>query len=220
MKGKIIPVIHTIDLTQVKYNLDLCKNNGVDFVFLINHGFGPKCVDTLINYHNFAKENYDIKIGLNFLQLDTPEAMAIVNSMETKPDALWVDKSYITPNDLSKADLIKELNDKSIKYFGAVAFKYQKQPTKDELQLVCETATNYMDVITTSGAATGVAADLEKIRTIKSYISNHEMAIASGVDYKNKDMYSDFVDYLLVASSITNPQTEMIIESKLKEILK
>ena len=77
-----------------------------------------------------------------------------------------------------------------------------------------------MDVITTSGAATGVAADLEKIRTIKSYISNHEMAIASGVDYKNKDMYSEFVDYLLVASSITNPQTEMIIESKLKEILK
>ena len=218
--SKIIPVIHTIDWNQVKYNLDLCKDNGVDFVFLINHGFGPKCVETLQTYFNLSKEIYDIKIGLNFLQLDTPEAMAIVNSMEIKPDALWVDKSYITPNDLSKADLIKELNDKSIKYFGAVAFKYQKQPKKDELQLVCETATNYMDVITTSGAATGVAADLEKIRTIKSYIGNHEMAIASGVDYKNKYIYAEFVDYLLVDSSITNPQTEMIIETKLKEILK
>jgi len=40
------------------------------------------------------------------------------------------------------------------------------------------------------------------------------------VDAKNKEMYSEFVDYLLVASSITNPQTELIIESKLKEILK
>lgn len=220
MKGKIIPVIHTIDMNQVKYNLDLCKNNGIDFVFLINHGFGPKCVENLQTYFKLSKEMYDIKIGLNFLQVDTPEAMAIVNSMSIKPDALWVDKSYITPNDLTKAELIKDLNDKSIKYFGAVAFKYQKQPSKDELQLVCETATNYMDVVTTSGAATGIAADLEKIKTIKSYIGNHEMAIASGVDFKNKNMYSEFVDYLLVASSITNPQTEMIIESKLKELLK
>jgi len=220
MKTKIIPVIHTIDFNQVKYNLDLCKDNGVDFVFLINHGFGPKCVETLQNYFTLSKEIYDIKIGLNFLQLDTPEAMAVVNSMSIKPDALWVDKSYITPDDLSKADLIKELNHLNIKYFGAVAFKYQKQPSKDELQLVCETATNYMDVITTSGSATGVAAHIEKIKTIRSYIGNHEMAIASGVDAKNKEMYSEFVDYLLVASSITNPQTELIIESKLKEILK
>ena len=219
MKGKIIPVIHTIDMNQVKYNLDLCKNNGIDFVFLINHGFGPKCVETLQTYFNLSKEMYDIKIGLNFLQVDTPEAMAIVNSMSIKPDALWVDKSYITPNDLTKANLIKELNTLSIKYFGAVAFKYQKQPSKNELQLVCETATNYMDVITTSGSATGIAADLEKIKTIKNYIGNHEMAIASGINADNKNMYSEFVDYLLVASSITNPQTEMIIESKLKEIL-
>jgi len=217
---KVIPVIHAIDWNQVRYNLEMCSNNGVDFVFLINHGYGQDRVNELVNYHNCAKEMFDMNIGLNFLQLDTPDALNKVNTMSITPDALWVDNSYITPDNLHKADLIATLNPKGVKYFGAVAFKYQKQPTRDELKLVCETACNYMDVVTTSGPATGAAANIEKIKTIKSYIGEHEMAIASGVNSENKKMYAEFVDYLLVASSITDSHTEIIIESKLKEILK
>lgn len=215
--SKIVPVIHTINWKQVKYNLDICHNNGVDFVFLINHG-GKKPVDSLIENFYQTRELYpDMKVGLNFLQLTTVESFKVSNTLN--PDAVWSDVSFITPDDLTIANEI-ESERKGLTYFGSVAFKYQKQPASDQLEEICLTAKNYMNVITTSGPATGTPASEVKIANMRKYIGNHPLAIASGVDINNKSMFAKYVDYMLVASSITDARTEIIVEQKLKDLLK
>ena len=76
-----------------------------------------------------------------------------------------------------------------------------------------------MDVLTTSGDATANAPSIEKIRIMKQYIGDMPLAIASGITPENKSSYEQWVDYFLVASSITG-EGELIIEEKLKDLLK
>lgn len=75
-----------------------------------------------------------------------------------------------------------------------------------------------MDVITTSGPGTGQPASVNKIARIRSYIGDFPLALASGVNKDNKKLFEPYVDYMLVASSITD-KGEMINEEKLIELL-
>lgn len=100
-------------------------------------------------------------------------------------------------------------------FFGGLAFKYQKQPKN--LKLACIEATLTTDVATTSGTGTAKPASIDKIKTIREYLGDHPMAIASGVLVDNIESYIGLVDYFLVASSITD-ENEFIIEKKLKEL--
>ena len=226
MKGVIVPVIHILNWEQTKYNVDLCVNNGINKVFLINHSVGYDSLDKLTNFAGAIKTTYpELWVGCNYLQLSTREAMTYVNNLNSKNftqiDGLWTDNAHISVEDtsLNEADLINAHKINGL-YFGGVAFKYQKQPRPEDLKWVCENAMKYVDVITTSGPATGKPADIEKIKTIRSYIGEHPMAIASGVNASNKSMFAEHVDYLLVASSITNSSNEIIDENKLKELIK
>lgn len=215
--SKIIPVIHTIDLQQVKYNVNLCHNNGINDIFLINHTIRSwsKASAAFETYFNWIRETYpSMKIGVNYLQLPTLDAM--IEAKRIGFDYLWADKSYIHKETMNEALLIKE-NKPNIQYFGCVAFKYQRP--EEDLEWSCKTATSFMDVLTTSGEATGNAPSIEKIKTIKQYIGDMPMAIASGVTSENKSSYEEWVDYFMVASSITD-EVELIIESKLKDLVR
>ena len=57
----------------------------------------------------------------------------------------------------------------------------------------------------------------EKIKTLKHYLGDHPLAIASGVSVDNVHLYAEYVDYLMVASSITD-QNEMINKDKLYQL--
>lgn len=198
----IVPVIHCLTWDQIKHNLDICSRNGIDFVFLINHGHDNPVL-TLSMWLEKAKSEYpNIKFGVNFLQLKTEEAISLGDSLMA--DAIWTDYPGTAPR---KSPL-----------FGAVAFKYQKHVPDDELESVCKEAMKKMDVITTSGPATGQPAPIRKIEAIRSYIGDFPLAIASGINAENKKLFEPLVDYMLVASSITD-RNEMIIESELKKLL-
>lgn len=124
-------------------------------------------------------------------------------------DGLWFDQS-LSPEYTKENRKFKGM------IFGGLAFKYQPQP--DDLEKACNDAILSTDVATTSGVATGKAADISKILTIHEYLDGHPMAIASGVNASNILSYKGLVDYLLVASSITS-RTEMIYEDKLVELV-
>ena len=214
--SKIIPVIHTLNLEQVQYNVKLCADNGIDSIFLIDHRPDENSLKNTEHYIDWIREDYpSMLIGANYLHLDTKEA--IIESSRVGVDYLWADRSYIDPKTMDKADDVLLNKHDFVMYFGCVAFKYQK-PVKD-LEWTCRTAVNYMDVITTSGEATGHPPSIEKIKNIKRYIGNAPLAIASGINADNKNLYSEYTDYFLVASSITN-KIEIIEEFKLKEFLK
>jgi hypothetical protein len=148
----------------------------------------------------------DLWVGVNFLGYKPWDAL---NMYMPKIDGLWIDETLST-----------DIWDKR-KYhgmvFGGLAFKYQKQPT--DLQLACEAAVATTHVATTSGPGTGIEAGVQKIKFIRHHLGNHPMAIASGVTSDNVGNYAGDIDYLLVASSITQPRSEMIIYNKLDELI-
>ena len=198
----IVPVIHCVNWNQIKHNLDICSRNGINFVFMINHGQNNP-VQNLCSWISRAKTEYpNIKFGVNFLQLTTEDSILMADTIGTH--AIWTD--YEGTGKTNQP------------LFGPVAFKYQKHVPNDKLEEVCKEAIKHMDVVTTSGPATGKPASIEKIKLIRQYIGNHKLAIASGINTENKKMFNEYVDYMLVASSITD-SNEMISESKLIELL-
>jgi predicted TIM-barrel enzyme len=61
-----------------------------------------------------------------------------------------------------------------------------------------------MDVVTTSGIATGQEADLNKISTFRAAIGETALALASGITPENAASYKD-VDCFMVATGINEP---------------
>ena len=67
-------------------------------------------------------------------------------------------------------------------------------------------AANFMDVVTTSGSATGVAAGTKKISDMRKGCGEVAMALASGVTPENVSQYVPLVDAILVATGISPPR--------------
>ena len=60
---------------------------------------------------------------------------------------------------------------------------------------------------------------LNKLSRIRKSIGEHPLAVASGVNKSNIKNISEYANYALVASSITNYQDELIVSDKLKELM-
>ena len=199
IRTELIPVIHMLNQNQVLTNVKTCIDCGIEKVFIINH---VVTINELIDCAKRVKLEYpNLWVGINMLGNTTKDSL----SMNTGFDGLWCDG--VVPSDYQR-------NFKGM-FFGGVAFKYQPQPK--DLKEACEWAKLTTDVATTSGSATGKAADINKILAIRGYLYSHPMAIASGVSVNNIEDYKGIVDYLLVASSITT-FGEMIVKEKLKEL--
>jgi len=199
---KIIPVIHKINNSQVRQNIEVCLKNGIDRVFLIDHAGVNKVGELIFSATNFKKE-YKMWVGINPLGISTTDAL----TMDIDLDGLWCDGTA------SKQDF--SFRKFKGQFFGGLAFKYQPQPA--DMELACENAILSTDVATTSGPGTGRAATIDKIMEIRHHLGKHPMAIASGVSVVNIPFYRGIVDYLLVASSITD-KSELIIPEKLIEL--
>lgn len=199
MKSELIPVIHMLNQNQVMTNVKTCIDCGIEKVFIINHVVS---VEELLQCANQVKLKYpNLWVGVNMLGYTTEMSLLL----DTGLDGLWCD-----------AQVNSEGFKRNFKgmFFGGVAFKYQPQPK--DLNFACSWAKITTDVATTSGVATGKAADINKILTIREYLGSHPMAIASGVSVDNIDSYKGIVDYLLVASSITTFGEIIIKEELLK----
>ena len=72
-------------------------------------------------------------------------------------------------------------------------------------------AAPFMDVVTTSGVATGEEADLQKVREFRAGVGDAPLALASGVTPGNARRYAD-VDAFLVATGINRPGDFYYIE--------
>ena len=67
-------------------------------------------------------------------------------------------------------------------------------------------AAKFMNVVTTSGSATGVAASIKKISDMRKGCGNVAMALASGVTPENASQYIPLVDGILVATGVSPPR--------------
>lgn len=204
----IIPVIHVLDERQAIHNAAIAMREGAHGVFLINHDF-PK--EDLVGIIRRVRERFAwLWLGVNFLGVTGKFAFPMLAELKRDGcmvDAYWADDGRIDERSVcqSEADEIAQARLASGwdgLYFGGTAFKKQREVAADKFGEAARIACRYMDAVTTSGIATGEAADLSKIETFRAACDRHPLAIASGVNVANVHLYAPLVDAILVATGI------------------
>jgi len=203
----VLPVIHVESLDQALRNAQIARQAGCDGVFLINHA-GPYS-ELLAIHRAVFSEHPDCWIGVNCLDLSPRD---VFEQISDEVAGVWVDNAGIdetAERQWSAEEASQARRDSGWQglYFGGVAFKYQRQV--DNLERAALLATNYVDVVTTSGSGTGRSVHVDKIRTMKGAIGSFPLAIASGVTPENVSQYLGVSDCFLVATGISRSWTEL-----------
>lgn len=203
----VLPVVHVENQRQALKNADIAYDEGADGVFLISMKGMPH--RGLLNVFEVTKDNFpNWFIGLNYLDLP---AIDVFRNLSRNVSGVWTDNAGIdeSAERQIEAALIKKAWDNSRwkgLYFGGVAFKYQRDV--EDLPLASRIASQFMDVVTTSGDGTGHPPSPEKIRVMKTAIGDKPLAIASGISAENVGDYKDNADAFLVATSLITPGTQ------------
>lgn len=203
-KNHFFAVIHVQNESQMLRNVDIARRNGADGVFLINHDIDTK---QLLRCYEVARKHHpSYWIGLNILNVSAIGAHRLI---PIDADALWCDNAGINEQEgPEKATKFNEVNSSwQGDYFGGVAFKYQTKV--NDLETIARRAVPFVDVITTSGDATGSPPALEKIIAMRKGAGNHPIAIASGMTPENVIPFLPLVNCFLVATGISDSHTEL-----------
>jgi uncharacterized protein len=196
---KIIPVIHHLTNEITLENARMCSEKKAFGVFLISMTAENEDLPMLAK---MIKGKYpSLKVGINLL------GKSAISSLDSSQvfglDMTWSDNPIITSAGIGEeANYIKGLlKGTDHMFFNSVAFKYQKSDTNPGI--TAEFSKHCGFIPTTSGKATGSAADLTKIKDMKSAIGDYPLAVASGLDPENISSYVDYLEYGLVATGIS-----------------
>ena len=203
----ILPVIHVLDEALTATNIDRVADAGLKGCFLINHDFG---IAPFLPIIEAIRTRYpEFWIGLNFLAVTGLEAFPILAELGRQGipiDAYWADDARID----ERTDGQDEADDiAAIRrdcgwdglYFGGTAFKKQRPVNPRDHARAAAIAGNYMDVVTTSGIATGKSADIGKLDQFRQSLPDRPIALASGITPENARDYA-MVDCFMVATGI------------------
>ena len=212
---KIIPVIHHRDELLTFRNAQLCHKNNVYGLFIISMEGNNEGLAALAR--KIKNEFPTLKIGVNHLGYKSLNSL--YECLNYSLDMMWSDEPIVTGSFISKEaeDIYKELNENKIDFFNSVAFKYQAEEFYIEDSVKNSKSLGFIP--TTSGQATGVAAEINKIKKMKEALRDYPLAIASGLTPENVKEYSKMIDYGLVATGISKNFYEFD-EEKIKSILK
>ncbi len=206
----ILPVIHTLDTPQAARNIRTAMREGAHGVFLINHDFPHERLVPIIR--DVRRQFPWLWLGVNFLAVTGKDAFPILGDLEKEGcliDAYWADNARIDERsdvqvEAEEIDAIRTASGWSGLYFGGTAFKKQRDVKPEHFDLSARIACKHMDAVTTSGVATGHAADLSKIETFRNACGDHPLAIASGVTSENVHLYAPLLDAILIATGINH----------------
>lgn len=223
----VLPVIHVLDNDQAERNVKLALEGGCAGVFLINHDFG---IEQFIPIIKHVRQVFpDTWIALNFLAVTGKDAFPILGELQregVKVDGYWGDDARIDEfsnehNQVEAEEIlrVKSASDWDGMYFGGTAFKKQREVAPESYSVSAKLATHFMDVVTTSGVATGHAADLNKIEVFRIACGDKPIALASGITPENIHDYSSLVDCLMVATGINIPNDFYNIDPARLEML-
>ena len=206
----VLPVIHVRDAVQACRNAAVAIEAGAQGVFLINHDF-PR--EELVPILGEVRARFpSLWLGANFLAVTGRDAFPVLGRLQAEGvdvDAYWADDARIderSPADeQTEAAAIAAARDASGwkgLYFGGTAFKKQRPVAPSDHEAAARTAAPWMDTVTTSGAATGEAADRAKIAAFRRGCGDAPLALASGVTPENAAGYAPDIDAMLVATGI------------------
>lgn len=203
----VLPVIHVVDEAQTAANVGRVLDAGLPGVFLINHDFGVGEFLPVIRAIRAAHD--DFWIGVNFLAVTGLEAFPVLAELGgegCRIDAYWADDARIDERtDVQReaeaiAGVRRDCGWGGL-YFGGTAFKKQRPVDPADYAAAAGIAGGFMDVVTTSGVATGDAADTGKVAAFREALPDTPIALASGVTPGNAGDYA-MVDCFMVATGI------------------
>lgn len=201
----VLPVIHVLDTERTLRNIQVALGEGAPGVFLINHDFGVEPFLEIIA--DVRARHGSLWMGVNFLAVTGRDAfpqLAKLGQNGCEIDAYWADDARIDErqDQQPEAEAIQAArNGWDGVYFGGTAFKKQREVDPADYAKSASRACDWMDVVTTSGIATGHEADDMKIATFRQAIGDKPLALASGVSPENAKRYAD-VDCFFVATGI------------------
>ena len=204
----VTPVIHVLDREQVLRNIRVAVRSGVPGVFLINHDFPVGEFIPIIT--DVRKSAPNVWTGVNFLAIPGRDAFPILGRLQADDcpvNAYWADDARIDERvehqtEAEAARKVYSVCGWNGLYFGGVAFKKQREVRRRDFEGAARIAASYMDVVTTSGVATGHAADVSKVSDFREGVGDRPLALASGVTPENVSDYATLVDCFLVATGI------------------
>ena len=207
----VLTVIHARDREQIVRNARIAAREGAHGVLLINHDFAPEGLLPLIREVRAGFPS--LWLGVNFLSVTGARAFPVLGDLERSGcvvDAYWADDARIDERSDTQpeADAIAEVRRESGwngLYLGGVAFKKQRTVRPRDFEAAARTAARYMDVVTTSGVATGRSAEVSKIEAFRAGCADQALALASGVTPDNARAWAGLVDAVLVATGINRP---------------
>ena len=203
----ILPVIHVLDDARTAANIDHIIDAGLKGCFLINHDFG---IDAFLPVLEAIRGRYpDFWIGVNFLAVTGLKAFPILADLDERGvriDAYWaddarIDESAVTQEEADNIAATRTACGWEGLYFGGTAFKKQRPVDPKDYARAAGIAGGFMDVVTTSGIATGQSADLGKLAEFRGALPDRPIALASGITPDNATDY-DMVDCFMVATGI------------------
>jgi predicted TIM-barrel enzyme len=149
---------------------------------------------------------------VNFLAVTGEFAFPILGALQAegvRVDGYWADDACIderrSEDDQPEANMIAKVRQTSGwdgLYIGGTAFKKQREVAPEEFAKSARIAKRYMDVVVTSGVATGHAADVGKIATFRTHCGDTALGLASGITPENAPQYADLVDLFMVATGV------------------
>lgn len=205
----VLPVIHVLDTPRTLRNIREVVSAGAAGCFLINHDFEPDRYLPIIR--DVRAVFPSLWMGVNFLAVTGRDAFPMLGALAQEGvavDAYWADDARIDEHGVNtEAHDITQIRTNSGwrgLYFGGTCFKKQREVALEHYGDAAREACGFMDVVTTSGVATGHEADLTKTQTFRRAIGDHAMALASGITPDNAAQYAD-VDCFMVATGINEP---------------
>jgi predicted TIM-barrel enzyme len=207
----VTPVIHVLSTVQAFANLDTLRAAGCPGAFLINHDFGR--AEFLPILREVRRALPDFWLGVNFLAEDGRVGFATLGALAAEGamfQALWADDACLDERQADQPDAMAIAAAKAAAgwtglYFGGVAFKKQRPVAEADLDRAAHLGAQWLDVVTTSGIATGQAPDLDKIARFRAAIGDRPLALASGITPENASLFARDVDCFLVATGINYP---------------
>ena len=209
-RAAVFPVIHVLTHDQACLNVEIAIEEECAGVFLINHDFEVEKFLPVIR--SVRSEFPDIWLGVNFLAVTGKNAFPRLAELEEngcRIDGYWADDACIDESssikEQAKAAEILETRRQcgwNGMYFGGTAFKKQRPVAEEDYATSAGIAARWMDVVTTSGSATGIAAGPNKVKVFREGVGHNALALASGITPENIGSYAHLIDACLVATGI------------------
>lgn len=203
----VLPVIHVLDEAQTAAGIEHVIDAGLKGCFLINHDFG---IEPFLPILEAIRRRYpDVWLGVNFLAVTGLEAFPVLADLGARGvriDAYWADDARIDEGSQAQPEaegIAATRLDCGWHglYFGGTAFKKQRPVDPGDYARAAGIAGEFMDVVTTSGIATGQSADLGKLADFRGALPERPIALASGITPENARDYA-MVDCFMVATGI------------------